>query len=156
MVQIKDERIVKVIDQFVTEYKIDSKSTYILLEIYTVGSREVMYLSYDDTLYPDDEFLPSYLSVVGEHMIFIKSELNRYIKSDIRPSVNYHLDKLNIQLLDFDLNYLTHFPSWKLIRCEEEDFKIEKIATSLSRDYVPCGYYFDSSKKSKTYNLFGN
>lgn len=146
MVKLADSSLLDVIDQFISEVEVKPDSSYLVLDIYTMGSREVIYISFNETIYPDSN--PSALSYLNGHLILINSELNRYVKTNIKQAVDYYIEKYAIKLEPYDMEFLSHPQRWKLTRCESGMFDIDKYPSTLRRDYVPCSFNLDSNNNT--------
>lgn len=143
MVEISDEELRMTIDSFIKKNNIDSKRSYVTLNIYSIGQREIFYLSYETDLYFDITGYPTYLSTYDDHLIFIYSSISDYISTDIYEAIKKYSELYGITY-SHNEDELYHPDIWKLTRCEGNKLSVNRRATSLIEDYIPCGYQFNS------------
>ncbi len=146
MVELSDQKLIAIIQDYVDQTNLDSKATYLMLHIYSIGDREVIYLSHERYLYPESNEYPNFLSSFKDHLIFIYTNAAKYINNQdqINSAIKKYSKQFGIKYPQKD-SFLYHPASWKLLRCESDSFEVDKYARSLRDDYAPCGYYINES-----------
>ncbi|WP_422362164.1 hypothetical protein [Reichenbachiella sp.] len=143
MVELVDEELKSIVKGYIKQNEIDPEFTYISLNIFSIGGREVVYLSHERELYFEISGYPSFLSSVDDHLIFIYTSGARYLRTDIFQAIKKYSELFNITY-SHEENMIYHPEVWKLTRCPGSAFFIDKGAPTLRRDYVPCGYQYNS------------
>jgi hypothetical protein len=148
IVEIKDTLIVSIIDQYIKAYELDPFRTVIDLS-YSLSDKEILYLTYIK-VYPDEVALPSFYTVVNQHLVFLKSDIDHITarKKNNRKLAEL-LDDKGITLEKFK-GTTFHAPIWKVERCSSK-VTIYKEKIPAYFDYLPCGYRieFDTSDVDK-------
>lgn len=143
MVKLNDQELEEQIRLYIEESDLDPKSTYLQLHIFSVGQREVMYLTHDKEFYFDVSGYPTFLSSLDDHLMFIYTSATNYVDVNIYDAIKLYSEKFEITYSHKE-GFTYDPPVWKLTRCMTDSFLIDKTSSPLSRDYVPCGYQFDS------------
>jgi hypothetical protein len=147
MVDINDLELLNNIRNYVAEYEIDPKAKIITVTIFTIGDREIIYISHANQLLYSVTGYPTYLSSIDGQLIFIYSNIDRYVKRDVSESINKYLDEFNISLTEYEPDSFVpsyHPQMWKLTKCSTDTFFVEKRGGgALWQDYAPCGYQID-------------
>lgn len=153
MVKISDPQLVKIIKDYLQEFKPDPKRSYIHVRIYSIGQREIIYIGHESGIKYDIWGYPSYLSSMDDHLIFIYSGANRYVSSNIDSIIMYYSGQFGIKNNSTD-EEIFHPEVWKLTRCEMDSFFINRRGSTLRDDYAPCGYIIDTHNlKLDTMNM---
>lgn len=143
MVELVDEELKSIVKDYIQQNEVDPEFTYISLNIFSIGGREVVYLSHERELYFEISGYPSFLSSIDGHLIFIYSSAARYLRTDIFQAIKKYSELFNITY-SHEENMIYHPEVWKLTRCRGGSFFIDRKAPTLRRDYVPCGYQYNS------------
>ncbi len=143
MVELNNQNLINVIKDYMRENVIDPNSTIITLTVFTVGEREVIYVSHAKQLLYNVTGYPTYLSSIEGQLIFVYSNIDRYLKRDLSK----YIEEFGIRLNEYDPDSFVpsyHSETWKLTKCNSDTFIIEKRGGGeLFEDYVPCGYRLD-------------
>lgn len=140
IVEINDSVIQNAIKDFVVQENLVSDSVYLTLNYFSLGTREVSYLSYEDTFIEDDE-APIFISRSGSFLVFAYSDLTSYFDLEIPSEIKTEIKSKKIKS-EYDFEYLTHPAIWKITKCEGV-VTVETQKINIRLDHAPCGYYFD-------------
>ena len=143
-VEITDTTLIKVINEFIKENKVNSDSNYITVNYESIGLREVIYVSHENTFYRDLES-PIFISNLSGFLVFIYNPISYYVQDDITSQILDEIRETKIKS-EPDLRFLSHPPIWKITKCGE-NFELEKTASGSEKDVIPCGFIYDENEK---------
>ena len=138
-IQINEVELLSTIEDYVDEYKLDSKSSYLRLTIKN-ARRKTFLITHSDSQISEYSRLPTNYTVHNNFLIAIYSGLD-LVYADSSRHLHY-LDLMNEMSIELDTSgYLKHPPVWNLSRCDTSNYALMKQSVYGTEFYdLPCGY----------------
>lgn len=143
LVEISDSSIIHQIRKYIEEANLDPDSFYLTVNIASIGSREIIYISNENALLFEVLGDPSFITLIDGYYTLIFTNADWYLKNAISVlNTKNCLSGLNI-LDSMDMSRTYHPEVWKLTRCNSDPFYVDKSPGSLIEDHAPCGYIYN-------------